>query len=99
MAVSSVKALVPTAVAAALLAQEFPSATLEADGTLFTVLIFGVGYSDAVLRIREWMTRSQIGPVLVTDGETVEELLDEVKPRRTRRVSAAGAGATTTGRR
>jgi len=99
MAVSSVKALLPTAVAAALLSQEFPSATLEADGTLFTVLIFGVGYSDAVSRIREWMTRSQIGPVLVTDGETVEELLDEVKPRRTTRVTSGRAVATTAGRR
>ena len=59
MAVSSVKALVPTAVAAALLSQEFPSATLEADGTLFTVLIFGVGNYDAVTRIPEWMKRSQ----------------------------------------
>jgi hypothetical protein len=80
MPVSGVKALVPTALAAALLLQEFPSAALETDGTLFTVLIFGVAYPDAVSRIREWMTRSQIGPVLVTDGETAEELLDEIKP-------------------
>jgi hypothetical protein len=69
MPVSSVKALVPTAVAAALLSQEFPSATLETDGTLFIVVIFGVGYLDAVSRIREWMTRSQIGPVLITDED------------------------------
>ena len=59
-----------------MLAQEFPSAILENDGTLFTVVIFGVGYVDAVSRIREWMTRRHIGPVLVTDGATVEELLD-----------------------
>ncbi len=67
-----------------MLAQEFPSATLETDGTLFTVLIFGVGYMDAVSRIREWMTRRQIGPVLVTDGETAEELLAETKPKMAR---------------
>ena len=85
MPVSSVKALVPTTVAAALLAKEFPGATLEMDGSLSTVIIFGVGYSDAVSQIREWMTRSQVGPVLVTDGETTEELLHGIKPRQPRR--------------
>jgi hypothetical protein len=82
MPISRVNALVPTAVAASLLLQEFPSATLETDGTLCTVVILGVGYSDAVNRIRQWMTRSQIGPVLVTDGITAEELLNETKPGR-----------------
>jgi hypothetical protein len=84
MPVSSVKALVPTAVAAASLSQEFSFASLETDGTLFMVVILGVGYSDAVSRIREWMTRSQISPVLVTDGETAEELLNETKHRTAR---------------
>ena len=38
----------PTAVAAALLSQEFPSATLDEDGTLFTVMIYGLSYSEAL---------------------------------------------------
>ena len=84
MPTSKVKALMPTAVAAALLAQEFGTATLETDGTLFTVVILGVGYPDAVARIRQWMTHSQIGPVLVTDGATIEELLDERKTHKSR---------------
>ena len=57
-----IKALVPTAIAAALLSQEFTSAALDTDGTLFTVIIYGVSYSDAVARISGWMSRSHIGP-------------------------------------
>ena len=82
MPVPRVDALVPTGVAAALLLQEFPSAILETDGTVCTVVILGIGYSEVVARIRQWMTRSQIGPVLVTDGTTAEELLELTKPRR-----------------
>ena len=78
---ASVKALLPTAIAAALLLNEFPSASLDTDGTLFTVVIYGFSYSDAVSRIREWMARTQVGPVLVTDGDTAEDLLDENRPR------------------
>jgi len=89
MQISRVKALVPTAVAAALVLQEFPSATLETDGTLCTVVILGVGYPDAVSRIRQLMTRSQIGPVLVTDGVTAEELLKEGTAVRRRRSRAS----------
>lgn len=81
-----VRALVPTAIAARLLAEEFPSASLISDGTLSTVVIYGIGYTDAASRIREWMAREQVGPVLVTDGETAEELLDE----RGRRIVASG---------
>jgi hypothetical protein len=81
---SVVEVLVPTAVAAALLAQEFASVDMNTDGTLFTVVIYGVSYSEAVRRISAWMTSSQLGPVLVTDGETSEELLSEVTPRRPR---------------
>lgn len=77
MATSVVKALVPTAIAAVLLSQEFPTANLDTDGTLFTVVIYGASYSDAVARIRAWMTRSHIGPVLVTDGVTAEDLLSD----------------------
>ena len=77
MPISRVNALVATAVAAASLVEEFPTASIETDGTLCTVVILGVGYSDAVNRIRQLMTRSHIGPVLVTDGITAEELLSE----------------------
>jgi hypothetical protein len=75
-----VKALVPTAVAAILLSQEFPSASLDTDGTLFTVIIYGMSYSDSVTRIRTWMRAWKVGPVLVTDDETAEELLDDFAP-------------------
>ena len=81
MATNVVRALVPTAIAAALLSQEFPSASLDTDGTLFIVVIYGLGYSEAVSRIREWMSRAHVGPVLVTDGETAEDLLEEHTPR------------------
>ena len=77
MTANVVKALVPTAIAAALLSQEFPSASLDTDGTLFTVVIYGLGYSEAVSRIREWMRKAHVGRVLVTDGETAEDLLEE----------------------
>ena len=60
-----IRALVPTAIAAVLLSQEFPLANLDTDGTLFTVVIYGVSYSDAIARISGWMSRSHIGPVLV----------------------------------
>ena len=79
-----VKALVPTAIAAVLLSQEFQAANLDTDGTLFTVVIYGVSYSDAVARISGWMSRSRIGPVLVTDGETSERLLSVPAARRPR---------------
>ena len=62
-----VKALVPTAAAASLLSQEFPLSDLVIDGTLCTVLIYAATYSDAVVRIRAWMSRTHLGPVLVTD--------------------------------
>lgn len=84
---ASVKALLPTALAATLLLNEFPSASLDTDGTLFTVVIYGFSYSDAVSRIREWMARTQVGPVLVTDGDTAEDLLDEDRPRKALRWS------------
>ncbi len=77
------KALLPTAVATTLLSKEFPSATLSIDGSLFTVVIYGHSYSDAVFRIRDWMSRTHVGPVLVTDGDTGEDLLDVPVPRRT----------------
>jgi hypothetical protein len=54
----------PSAVAAILLSREFPLANLDTDGTLFTVVIYGASYSDTVTRIRAWMNRWQIGPVL-----------------------------------
>ena len=85
---SRVKALVPTAAAAALLAKEVPLAELSVDGTLFTVVIAGASYRDAVARIKSWMEAQHIEPVLVTDDETVEELLfeqtAEADPRRRR---------------
>ena len=84
MPTRAVKALVPTAVAAVLLSQEFSSAALDTDGTLFTVVIYGVSYSDAVARISGWMSRSHIGPVLVTDDETSERLLSVPAARRPR---------------
>ena len=84
MSTGVVKALVPTAIAAVLLSQEFPAANLDTDGTLFTVVIYGVSYSDAIARISGWMSRSQIGPILVTDGETSESLLSVPAPRRPR---------------
>ena len=74
---SRVTALVPTAAAAALLAKEFPLAELSVDGTLFTVVIAGASYRDAVARIKSWMEAEHVEPVLVTDDETVEELLFE----------------------
>jgi hypothetical protein len=86
---TSVKALVPTAAAASLLSQEFPAADLVIDGTLFTVIIYAAVYSDAVARIRAWMSRTHLGPVLVTDGKTAEELLSEVPPQRSRPFLAA----------
>ena len=73
-----VRALVPTAAAAALLSQEFPHADLDMDGTLFTVVIYGAAYTEAVARIRAWMSRSRVGPILVTDDATTEELLTDV---------------------
>ena len=75
MPTGAVTALVPTAIAAVLLSQEFAIANLDSDGTLFTVVIYGVSYSEAVARISRWMSRSHIGPVLVTDDETSERLL------------------------
>ena len=89
MATRVVKALVPTAVAAILLSQEFPFANLDTDGTLFTVVIYGVGYSDAVTRIRAWMSTWRIGPVLVTDEQTAEELLSDFAPRARRSALSA----------
>jgi hypothetical protein len=70
VATGVVKALVPTALAGVLLAQEFPSASLNADGTLFTVVISGASYADAIARIRAWVAKARLGPVLVTDGVT-----------------------------
>ena len=92
MSARVVKALVPTALAATLLSREFPLANLDTDGTLFTVVIYGAGYADALARIRAWMTRSHIGLVLVTDGETGEELLFDVTPRRARSPLSAVTG-------
>jgi hypothetical protein len=80
----AVKALLPTAVAAILLSQEFSSASLDTNGTLFTVVIHGASYADAVTRIRAWTSRWSIGPVLVTDEETSEELLADFAPSRHR---------------
>ncbi len=79
-----VKVLVPTAVAAILLSQEFPFASLDTDGSVFTVVIYGASYSDAVSRVRAWMNKARIGPVLVTDEETAEELLSDFRPRNPR---------------
>jgi len=86
MSTGVVRALVPTAIAAVLLSQEFPLANLDTDGTLFTVVIYGVSYADAVARISGWMSRSHIGPVLVTDDETSERLLS-VPAARSQRAS------------
>ena len=80
-----VKALVPTAIAAALLSQEFPLAQLDTDGTLFIVVIHGVSYTDAIARIKAWMSRVQIGPVLVTDDSTAEDLLSDDPSTHSRR--------------
>lgn len=91
MATRVVKALVPTAMAAALLSKEFPQADLDMDGTLFTVVIYGATYSEALTRIRAWMSRSRVGPILVTDDETTEELLTDVRPGTSRRGLAAKA--------
>ena len=85
MPTRAIRALVPTAIAAGLLSQEFSLATLDTDGTLFTVVIYGVSYSDAIARISGWMGRSRIGPVLVTDGETSERLLALSRPHAPRR--------------
>ena len=94
-AAAVVRALVPTAVAAALLSQEFPAASLDQDGTLFTVMIYGLSYSEAVARIRDWMSRTHVGPVLVTDGESAEDLLGggrRTRPRnRPGRIRTPGA--------
>lgn len=70
-----VRVLVPTEAAARWLTREFPLANLAMDGTLMTVLVYGISYADVVARIREWMNSSRIGPVLVTDDRTGEELL------------------------
>ena len=83
-----IRALVPTAIAAVLLSQEFPLANLDTDGSLFTVVIYGVSYSDAIACISGWMSRSHIGPVLVTDA-TSERLLSipaAPRPRSSRRL-------------
>ena len=92
----------PTAVAAALLSQEFPAASLDRDGTLFTVMIYGLSYSEAVARIRDWMSRTHVGPVLVTDGESAEDLLGggrrtrpRNRPGRIRTSGGVGAGEVT----
>jgi hypothetical protein len=76
-----VQALVPTSAAARSLAREFPLAELDRDGTLVTVQIYGFTYSDVIARIKEWMSRSRIGPVLVTDNETGEDFLPSFAPR------------------
>jgi hypothetical protein len=76
-----VRALLPTAGAAALLTQEFTAADVVMDGTLFTVCIYGVAYGDAVARIKEWMHVTQIGPVLVTDDAAGELLLTDFAAR------------------
>ena len=67
--------------ASVLLSQEFPGADLDANGTLFTVLIYGIAYSEVIERIKAWMKASRIGLVLVTDEETAEELLPDFAPR------------------
>ena len=84
MATGAIKALVQTSIAAALLSQEFALANLDTDGTLFTVVIYGVSYSDAIARISGWMSRSHIGHLLVTDCETSERLLSFPAARRQR---------------
>ena len=38
-------------------------------------MIYGLSYSEALARIRDWMNRTHVGPVLVTDGESAEDLL------------------------
>jgi hypothetical protein len=75
------RVLVPTALAAVLLSREFPSSALDVDGTLFTVSVYGVAYSDVVGRVRSWMRTYRVGPALVTDDEWQEELLVEFAPR------------------
>jgi hypothetical protein len=77
-----VRALVPTAAAARSLSREFPLADLDTDGTLITVRIYGITYSDVIARIKEWRSSSRIGPVLVTDGETGEDFLPSFAPRK-----------------
>ena len=59
------------------------------DGTLFTVVIYGAAYAEVVARIRAWMSRSRVGPILVTDDATTEELLTDV---RSRKVAAESRG-------
>jgi len=81
MPTTIVKALVPTEADAALLANEFAFASLDEDGTLFTVVIHGMDYPEALARIRDWTKRTQVGPVLVTDGESAEDLLERDGPR------------------
>jgi hypothetical protein len=77
-----VKALLPTAADAARLADEFPTAHLDEDGTLFTVIIHGMDYREVLSRIRDWTRRTNVGPVLVTDEQGAEELLDSKGHRR-----------------
>jgi hypothetical protein len=52
------------------------------DGTLVTVHIYGITYSDVIARIKDWLDRSRIGPVLVTDDRTGEEFLPSFEPRK-----------------
>jgi hypothetical protein len=92
MAGAAIRVLVPSAAAAALLAQEFQFSELNVDGTLFTVVIAGATSAETVRRIRAWMDRSHIGPVLVTDGSSFEELLvDAATPRSRHAFRAARA--------
>jgi len=77
-----VRALVPTVAAARSLSREFPRADGDRDGTLVTVRIYGVSYADVIARIKDWMSRSRIGPVLVTDDKTGEVFLPSFAPRR-----------------
>ena len=74
-AAAVVRALVPTAVAAALLSQEFPAASLDQGRHALhrddlRVELFGSGRPDT--RLDE---PDAVGPVLVTDGESAEDLL------------------------
>jgi len=82
-----VKALLPTAADAARLADEFPTAHLDEDGTLFTVIIHGMDYREVLSRIRDWTRRTKVGPVLVTDEQSAEDLLDSKGHRKSLRWS------------
>jgi len=77
-----VRALVPSEAAAHSLSREFPLADLDIDGTLAAVLIYEISYADVVARVKAWMNRSRIGPVLVTDDKTDEKFLPGFAPRR-----------------